>query len=339
MNSKFLIVTLSLSFITACSKVKEFENKTASMERTTKEMSSTTSEMKSTTTTMYQQIRSKEAEDTRSKKFEILLNEEAHFGEKFVAAAVYFKSFEFQLWNANVSYEDVKNREELFLDAANEFTRKISDIYVEIDTQSMSPTKTSDRHNEEMAFYSIAATLHYLNSYQQDLVDKDSIKSTSFYDLIKTALLKDLNHEELDEHEIVLMSGINKEIMIELIKARIDILAALALKDLTDKRNMTTGQKLKAFFFNISGGRIGTIDLPEVFENSNEATKITITTRLEAAMKARNFLKEIGVSKELEKTIRSAFSNLDLESSSQEVKKADDNYKRNIRYLINNLLG
>lgn len=332
----FLLITLFI--FSSCSKVKEFENKTASMEKTTKEMSSTTNQMKSTTTTMYQQIRSKEAEDTRASKFEDLLNDEKNFGEKFTAAGVYFKSFEFQLWNPNVNYEDVSNREDLFLDAANEFTKRISDIYEEINVNSMSPTKTGKSKNEEMAFYSLAATMHFIHSHQQDLADKNNLDSISLYDLIKGALLKDINHDNLSEYEIVLLSGINKEIMIELIKARVDILSALALKDLTDKRKMSFGQKAAAFFFKISGGRIGTIDLPEVYEKSNEATKITVANRLEGAMKARNFLKEIGVSKDLEKTLRSAFSNIDL-NNSDERSKAEDDYRKNIKFLINNLLG
>jgi hypothetical protein len=338
MTNSLTVFMTFLIILSACSKVQEFEKKTESMEKTTKQMSSTTNEMKSTTTTMYQQIRSKEAEDTRAKKFDSLLDEENNFGEKFTAAGVYFKSFEFQLWNAHVQYEDIKNREELYLDAANEFTRRLSDIYEKIDLDSMSPTKTGKFHNEEMAFYSLSATLHFLHSYQQDLANKKEVESVSFYDLIKKALIKDLNHEELKEHEITLLSGMNKEMMIELIKARVDILSALALKDLTDKRDMSLGQKAKAFFFKISGGRLGTIDLPEVYEKSNEATKITVSTRLEAAMKARNFLKEIGVSKDLEKTLRSAFSNLDLNKQNNS-SKAEDDYRKNIKYLINNLLG
>src|SRR5688500_16525815 len=109
------ITLLCLLMSSACSKLKEFEEKTDSMERTTRDMSSTTNEMKATTTTMYQQIRSKEAEDTRAKKFETLTNPEKDMGEKFTAASIYFKSFEFQLWNDNVKYEDAKSREILYL--------------------------------------------------------------------------------------------------------------------------------------------------------------------------------------------------------------------------------
>jgi hypothetical protein len=339
MKGTTTIALLTLALTSGCSKVKDFENKTASMEKTTKEMSSTTNEMKSTTTTMYQQVRSKEAEDTRSKKFDLLLNEDNNFGAKFAASAVYFKSFEFQLWNADVQYEDAHSREELFLDAVNEFTRRVSDIYEEIDTHKMSPTKTGSSHNFEMAFYSLGATMHFNHAFQEDLARDKNIPTISFYDLVKKSLLKDLNGQSLEDYEVTLVSGMNKEIMIELIKARVDILTALALKDLTDKRNMTIGQKAKALLFQITGGRIGAIDLPETYDSTNTATKMTVETRLEGAMKARNFLKEIGVSKDLEKTLSSALFNIDFNEQNPKPSKVQDKHKDNIKFLINNLLS
>jgi hypothetical protein len=66
-------------------------------------MSQTTDDMKDTTAVMYQQIRSKEAEDTRNKKMAILKDREQNFGAKIAAAAVYYKSFEYQLWTGHES--------------------------------------------------------------------------------------------------------------------------------------------------------------------------------------------------------------------------------------------
>lgn len=339
MKSSVLLTIIFLSLVVGgCSKVKDFEEKTKSMEQTTKEMSGTTNEMKSTTTTMYQQIRSKEAEDTRTKKFEALMDSKNDMGAKFASAAVYFKSFEFQLWNADVKYDDAESRDILFLDATNEFTRRICDIYEDVNTRNMSPTKEGKRYNAEMAFYALAATIHMNHHYQEELVKNKNVKAVSFYDLVKNSLLKDINGQHQEEHEITLMAGMNKEIMIELIKARVDILSALALKDLTDKRNMTLGQKAKALIFKITGGRLGSIDLPETYDKANEATKITIESRLDGALKARNFLREIGINKEMEKTLKSALTYIDFNEKNNSADKVDDKRKEKIHTLVTGLL-
>jgi hypothetical protein len=328
-----------LAFSGACSKVKDFEDKTKSMERTTRDMSSTTTQMRGTTTTMYQQIRSKEAEDTRAQKFDQLLDRTKKMGEKFTAAAVYFKSFEYQLWNADVQYDDAESREVLYLDAANEFTRRISDVYEEINLDKMDPTKSGRSHNSEMAFYALAGAMHMNHHFQEELVkNKPNLEAVSFYDLIKKALLRDMQQKRLAEHEIVLMSGMNKEIMIELIKARVDIIAALAVKDLTDMRDMTIGQKAKAALFRLTGGRLGTIDLPETFDRANDATKETIEIRLDAANNARKFLREIGVQKNVERTIKSALSNIDFNENREVADDASDRRKENVRRLIGEIL-
>lgn len=334
------LVLACLMFSAACSKVKELDKRTENMEKATETMSSTTDEMKETTSAMYQQIRSKESEDTRDEKFSILMNDEADMGTRLTAACVFFKSLEFQLWTDNETYDNAHARDVLFLDAANEFTRRMTDLYSHINVNKMSPTK--DNNEFESSFYAIAATMHMNHSYQDEAASKNSkMKINSFYDLMKKSLLKERDKRALDEHEEVLLQGINREIMIELIKARVDIMSALALKNLTDKRDMTLGQKAKGLLFKATGGRFGSIQLPEVFDKSNDATKIYTEKYLEGALKAKNFLKEIGIEKPLEKTVKSAFKHIDFNEKNVEVKDdADlDKKKESIKSLISELLN
>ena len=318
-----------------------------SMKAKTEQMSSTTDEMKETTTVMYQQIRSKEAEDTRNKKFTILKSKDENFGEKIAAAAVYFKSFEFQLWSGQQNVETGHMREQLILDAVNEFTRRIGDIYENINLKKMSPTNSGKKHSAEEAFYALSATMHMNHGFQEELVgEKSEIKKISFYDVVKRALEKDSLGEAMTDYEEILVSGLNKEIMIELIKARVDMLSALALKNLTDKRDMTFGQKLKAALFKISEGRLGSIELPETFEKSNGPTKKQTIKYLEAANKSKNFLFEIGIQKQLEKTLKSAFSKIKLENHDSQSEGLDSSSENNdsdskrveIKKLIDELL-
>jgi len=320
-------------FITSCSKVQELDKRTLNMERSTSDVSTTTESMKETTTIMYQQIRSKEAEDTRDEKFQVLMNDEAGMGTRISAAGVYFKSMEFQLWNNNETYDNKEVLEEYYLDAANEFTRRMTDLFEKINVKKMSPTKDNKL---EMSFYAIAAAMHMNHTFQDELAKSKDAESVSMYDLIKKALLKDREHRVMLPHEEVLMNGINKEIMTNLIKARVDIYSALALKNLTDKRDMTLGQKTKALIFKITGGKLGSIDLPEVFDQSNEATKIYIEKYLDVALKAKNFLKEIGIEKKLEKTLLSAFKEINLTERS--IKDSSDERRIKIQSQINQLI-
>ncbi|MGE3610556.1 MAG: hypothetical protein AB7I27_13280 [Bacteriovoracaceae bacterium] len=318
MNNSTLAVLATLTLFASCSKIKDFESKTNNMEKSTSAVSQTTQDMKDVTTTMYQQIRNKESEETRNRKFAILNDDEVDAGAKFAAAAIYFKGFEFQLWTGT----GADNKDflyELYLDAANEFTRRMVDMYEQVNLEKMSPTNSGRKHAMETSFYALAGSMHLNHPYQEDLARKLNIPTTSFYDLVKGALLKDhTNSEALKPYEEVLTNGMYREIMIELVKARVDILSALALKNLTDKKEMSIKQKAKALIFIITKGKLGEIDLPEVVDGSNHSTRIWTEKYLDGALKAKRFLKLIGVEKGLEKTLASAFSNLDF------VEKAED---------------
>jgi hypothetical protein len=337
-----LLVLATLAFTVSCSKVHEVEKNMNEMKSTTELMSTTTDDMKETTTVMYQQIRSKEADDTRNKKFIILKSRDEDFGSKLAAAAVYFKSFEYQLWSDQVQFDDNKTREDLILDGVNEFTRRVSDLYSKIKPNKMSPVNSGKKHNDEMAFYALAATMHMNHHFQEELVEKrPQIKLLSFYDIVKEALRKDSLGMTLNEHEEILVSGMNKEIMTELIKARVDMIAALALKNLTDKREMKLGQKIKAAIFKITAGKLGSIDIPEVFTTANESTKNQIIKYLESSLKARRFLASINLEKNLEKTLLSAFSHIQIVQSEQEQEEAGAEIKEKdieIKKLIDELI-
>lgn len=305
------------------------------MEKSTEKVSTTTDEMKNTTSIMYQQIRSKEAEDTRDEKFDILMGDEAEFGTRITAAGVYYKSMEFQLHTGNGDFDTEENLKEFYLDSANEFTRRLCDLYERINVKKMSPTKNNKM---EMSFYALAVSMHMNHSFHDLIAKSKQEEAVSMYDLLKQALRKEKNGKKLKEHEEVLLNGINREIMVELIKARVDILSALALKNLTDKRDMTLGQKAKALLFKISGGRFGDIDLPEVYDKSNEATKIYTEKYLDAAVKTKAFLKEIAIEKPLEKTVKTALKNIDLDQDSKEEGKKMDSHRVAIQNYISELL-
>src|SRR5690606_23260250 len=157
-------------------------------------MSATTDEMKDVSEVVYRQMRPKEAEETRSAKMAELLNPKVDMDGKFLAATVYFMSFEYQLWTGNNNYDSLDTRHTLLLQAANDFTRKDSGIYKKIKTKKMSPPKKGRSQSDEMAFYALAATMHDTNTFQEEKsVKNGTFPVISFYDMVKTSLLKEVN--------------------------------------------------------------------------------------------------------------------------------------------------
>lgn len=330
MKQSYLAAFLVLSV--ACSKVQKIDKRTESMEKATTEVSATTESMKETTSIMYRQIRSKEAEDTREKKFQILMDDEADFGTRMNAAAVYFKSQEFQLWSySEIESDDLKA---YYLDAANEFTRRMIDLSERINPKKLSPIRPNKM---EMSFLALSVTMHMNHHFQEEAVKLKNQPTVSFYDLIKKALMKEKEAKTLLAHEEVLLNGHNREVLIDLVKARVDMFSAMALDNLTDKDNMTLKQKTKALVFKITGGRLGSIDLPETYEKCNEATKVFVEKYLDQALKAKLFLREIGVEKSLDKTLKAAFKEIDLNERSP--KDSSDQRRNNLKNLIKGLIN
>jgi hypothetical protein len=159
------------------------------------------------------------------------------------------------------------------------------------------------------------------------LAEKNHFNTVSMYDIIKNALRKD--KQELDAraegirnpevsyttYEQILVTGVRKEMLIELIKARVDMLSAIALKFMTDKRDMELSAFLKGLTFKVTFGHAGSIQLPLTINDANSATKKTVFEALEGALKAKRFLNnEIKVEKKLNKTLRSAYENIKLQA-------------------------
>ena len=246
--SSLVLATLLLSV--SCSKVKELDDRTKNMDENTTKMSSTTNDMSrkmdetnQNTGNMYQQLRLKEAEETRERKFAILMDDKADMGSRITAAGVFYKSLEYQLYSDNGTFDNKEHLQSLYLDAANEFTRRLLDLYNKIDVKKMDPSKKGSRHADEMSFYALAATLHENNFYQEAITKSKNSAPVSMYDMIKKSLKKDFNGKVLEKHEEILVNGINREIMIELIKARVDMIAALGLNNLTTQNGSALDAK------------------------------------------------------------------------------------------------
>lgn len=266
-----------------------------------------------------EEIFSLESRKARDSQFELLLDERLNLSSRILAARNYFSSFDFQIRH-DIKKEEVL--EALYFEATNEFSHRIPEIFEQVNPKKLSPFKAKNK--AALSFYAIAAALD------------ESNLSVSFYHLMKKALVKEKNEKELLRHEEPLVIKDSKEITIELLKARVDILTVLALENLTDKKNMTLGQKTKALLFKVTGGLLGSIDLPEIYDQSNTVTKDLAHKLLNQAVLTKNFLSEIGVSKSLDKTLRSALKKIDFNESKEDA--AEDQRREELKSLINHLL-
>lgn len=310
------------------------------MPKTTEQMKATTNEMNTTMGGMYANMetllelsRSKEAEATRAEKFEAVLSKKKDIGEKITSAAVFYKSFEFQLATLKEKSRLADRMDGFRLDAVNEFTRRMSDLYRKIKPAKMSPTK--DRNNDN-AFYAFAAALHMNHHFQEQISHDNNLKTVSFLDIIQDALRKERDGEYLKEYEDVLLTGMNREMIVELLKARVDIAAAIAFSYMTDKREMGIKAKGKGLLFKLSGGRLGSIQVPMTLNEANESTRRSTIQTLDAAIKVKRFLGEIGVEKELEKYLRSAYQNLTFSGSDDQTQGNKE--LNEIEFLVKEIL-
>jgi hypothetical protein len=333
MNKSVLLLAV-LSMSVACTKVVKTDRLISSPSPSEQKSIGTDSQNTVTAAPedLYYDLLANDSILIRDAKIGKLNSEETAYGDKISASSSLFKSFEFQLWTAEGKDADYY-RDLLLLDATEELMLHLSELYQLINTKKMSPTKEGKKHSAEQSFYALAATMDVAKN------------KTSFYSVAKKALKKDANNQTLTAHEKLLVAGQNREIIIELIKARVDMLSGLALKNLTDKRDTTLRQDLKIGLFKLTGGALGSMDLPETFTKSNEATKDLTIEQLQGAQEARDFLVEIGTEKKLERTLLSAFSKIDLGGAESEEnptqddsKEADLLKKSQIRNLIDELL-
>ena len=318
------MVLACLMLTVSCSK--ELDKRTKSLEEKTTQMSESTTKMEEKVDILVDSNRSKNAANLRLTTFTHLLDEKTDFDNKVADAEIFFKSFEYQELTFDEISTDRQLKDRLYEDAVNEFTNRISGIHKKINFKKLNPT--SDRlNNEEQAFYALAVTLH------------SKLQAKSMNDFIESAFIKSATYDYLETHENILLEGKNKTIIIDLLKARVDILSAMALDNITNRDKMGIIQKGKQFIFKLTRGYLGNIDLPETYELTNSSTKDLTVKYLNMALKTKKVLKDAGQEQKLDKNLASAFEHLNFNTSSKDEEKIlVDTKKETIKSLIRELV-
>lgn len=337
-NNVSLALIIPLLMFASCSKVEKeietFQKTTDRLDKTTTGVSYTAESIKEIANSIFPQMRSGDTIRVRNEEWDILTDKEKGLGEKMVAAGIFFQALEYQFWTAN-NMDNKSVLELMFRDAADEFQGRMYDLYRKVNIKGMSPVKEGKRHSDELAFYALAFTMDRSHHYQSETAKKyPDLKFVTFQDIIRNALTKEKKSLPVEKHEAILLSGINKEIITELYKARVDMLATLALRDLVDQRNMTIGNYSRAGVFMVTGGRFGSMDVPETLQESNIYTKQNVIQYLKASLEAKEFLNSIEIKHKMEKTLRSAFLAIDFD----EVDNKNDTHVQEIRSLVQKLI-
>ena len=332
----FGTLLIALFIAGACSKMDSFEKNTQKLDKTTTKMSYTAEEIMLIANSIFPQIRSGDTIRVRNEEWDILTNPDKGLGEKFVASGIFFQALEYQFWTAkNSDNKDVL--EYMFRDAADEFQGRMNDLYMKVNIKKMSPLNEGKKYNFDMAFYALAMTMDRRHHFQEEIQKRyPGLKFVTFMEIIETALVKEKENRELRNHENILLAGINKEIILELYKARVDIYAALALRDLVDQREMRLSHYSRAAIYMFTGGRFGSIEIPETYRDANASTKVNIIKYLTKAVEAKKFLTRIEVQHETEKKLKSALLAIELENDQNP--GGDDKSKGQIEVLIKELL-
>ena len=324
---KRLAVVSLLGLIASCKQLDNMENmnsKTNELATTSNQISQTSDSiakqsesildvsvgLKKNTEDLYHQARSKEAEETRQRARDAL-KLESSFEEKITRSAIYFKSFEFQLWtNKNASSrDDQEYRKELQLEAAEEFFRTVQSFYAEIgDSTDISP---ASEDTATRALFSLSVTMHETHHAQKELIKKENIEEISMLSMIEDTLKKEsqlndglISLGDLKPYEIAILE--NAESARNLLRMRYDILSSMVLAKVSDLGDPTYGTVASTY----TQLKLYMMKWNSKFVSLNPAQKAQVDTFLGEALRMKEVLSSLGINSELESKIGKIYRNM-----------------------------
>lgn len=317
-----LAVLSLVGFLASCEQLdnmKNMNNKTNELATTsdkianrTEEVLDVSNQLRRNTGDLYHQARSKEAEETRQRARDAL-RLESSFEEKITRAAIYHKSFEFQLWtNGNASERDDKKfREELMLESMEEFFRTVQSFYEEIGSDhDISPASTD---NAARALFALAVTMHELHHEQKRLVSTKSINEVTMLSMIENTLLKadklasgELSLGDFKAYEVAILE--NEPSARNLLRMRFDILSAMVLAKVSKINDPNQGTLAGL----ATQARLYLRSWDSQYPELNVAQKHQVETFLTEALRVKGILKKLKMDSTLESKLASIYGNMKL---------------------------
>ncbi|MBI2519268.1 MAG: hypothetical protein HYV97_02575 [Bdellovibrio sp.] len=337
MKLRFTIMCATLGMIlsSGCSKVQELENRTKSMDTatsnmagTTTEMAKTTNEMKTITEDMAEntddmtiKLRVKEAQETRVRSRDKLLESDS-FNEKITQAAVYYKAFEYQFWSASGADTEIR-RLEMMREALEEFFRTIYEFLPDKkkDWADLSPLSED---NKTQSLYALAVAMHQKQIYQTLRAKEKGFEEFDMLKMIQNGLSKLakvdsglINVNDLEEYER--QAQIYHEEAKLLLKLRFEMLPVMTLANISDIKEKS---KISILFSMLRSKTFFIFGKEKKWNNKyfelSIAKRNEMNRWLEESIKTRKFLATLGVNVELEKTLRKIYQNMSTPTPKKE---------------------
>lgn len=328
---KSILPVMALAaLLTSCQNplntMEEMKETTKEMAKTTKQMNQKMDETNRNTADLQDVSKHGFSEEKRDQKWMDLIPYR-DMGADLSDAKVLMLSFEYQIWTGVADKNGLFVREELIKDALDEFFRRMTPTFENLQDsgklEEMSPLDLEgDKKQSERTFYAIATTMHFTDIIQREYVKRQrasgvKIQEISLYDIFKNALTKDANGESLSENEEKVLIGANRDMVVELLQARMNFLSALGIKLSVSQDDMSFKDKANGLWFKLTGGRSGALKVNSIFHEQNAVTREQALTYLDGALKAKKLLEEIGAAPKLQNEIESIFINLEIEDAAQ----------------------
>ncbi|HAZ14484.1 MAG: hypothetical protein A2X86_00305 [Bdellovibrionales bacterium GWA2_49_15] len=322
-----LLIASSMIVSGGCSKVQELENRTKSMDNATSNMAGTTNGMAKTTNEMKVitegmaestddmaiKLRVKEAQETRVRSREKLL-EASSFNEKLTQAAVYFKAFEYQFWS-DAGADTEARRAALMRESLEEFFRTIYE-FLPAKTKDWAELSPLSKDNKTQALYAIAVAMHEKQIYQELRAQEKGFEIFDVLKMIQNGLAKlqqvesgKLSIYDLEEYERQVQIYRTESLL--LLKLRFEMLPVMTLANISDIKDKG---KLSILFSMLRAKTFFLFGKEKKWNNLyfslSTAKRHEMNVWLEESLKARKFLAALGIKVELEKTIKKIYQNM-----------------------------
>lgn len=335
---KLLIPALLFSLV-ACQKVDEMHASTLEMADTTKNMSTTTNDMKTLTEDlrelsawMFNILKQGDTSRLRDEAIKDMIASES-LSRKTLLATKYFYGFEYQVWNSPKLKNEVNNvelREKLKAGAVIEFAKTLAEF---MPREQIETGLSTDP--DMLNLYALAASMHKVNDYQQDLLRgaeaHPALSLTSMMTIIQDGLLVadkfergEISRSQLSPSQIEVLR--EEDTFIYTLKLRYKFLPIFALARLTNisqnQVQMVSGAWTPDFLIE------GKMNLEEI----NYAIEI-----LMGAKQTKDLLAKRGVNVSLDPVVIKMLANMDRGSISGENQARNSQINRSISSFYRSL--
>lgn len=361
MKKVFGLLMATSMLMTGC-MLEDMGDRTEKMHKLSQKLESYSSCMKRMNAgVMYKQMRSGNGAAARKDNFEAVIGESgaSGIGKKITRASVYFKGFEHQLFSGLVCAESKDDYRDLELNTAKEFSQLMSDYSFlnkqfdpntgEIKGNILKYTKVKNgdikgKTNDMMSFFAFAVAMHQEHHFQKVLKrngTKKKLRARTFYDILKEALRADASNKT-NEIEMQLVAGPTRDTMINLLRARYNYLAVIAVGKLIKKEDMNLKQKLNFItdrFLNLFGVDKIDIEIPLThMEDGRFSTLRYAKDALDGAIKVRNFMNKMGITYRLDDEISEILNDVhrsDFTTKSKKTRKEFNEVQKLTAKILN----